>query len=243
MQAPADDDRHHRPDDHLSRPPDEEFPDPWPLGRLVLRTPRLELRPDDDDGLRELIAESHRGVHDPATMPFLDPWTDAPPEELGVRSLRFYWRARADLRPDDWLVNFVVRLDGEVVGTQGLRAREFPVLRQVSSGSWVGLRFQGKGIGTEMRAAVLHLAFDHLGALGARSSAFRDNHASIAVSRKLGYVDDGTQAASRRGLPGVLVRSFLTPQRFREHGPPWTTEVSGLGERCRAQLGAIRTAD
>ena len=50
---------------------------PWPLWRLVLRTPRLELRPDDDAGLVELLAEACRGVHPPAEMPFGVPWTDA----------------------------------------------------------------------------------------------------------------------------------------------------------------------
>ena len=30
-------------------------PDPWPLRHLVLRTPRLELRPEDDAGLLELV--------------------------------------------------------------------------------------------------------------------------------------------------------------------------------------------
>src|SRR5262245_17918804 len=54
------------------------IPEPWPLRGLVLRTPRLELRPDDDDGLRELVALAHQGIHDPAVMPFHAPWTDAP---------------------------------------------------------------------------------------------------------------------------------------------------------------------
>ena len=55
---------------------------------VVLRTPRLELRPDDDEGLSEL-------------------------------------GQRASLR----------------------------------AGSWIGQAFQGKGIGTQMRAAVLQFAF------------------------------------------------------------------------------------
>jgi hypothetical protein len=49
-------------------------PDPWPLRHLVLRTPRLELRPDDA-GLLELVEEAYRGVHPPDRMPFLVPWT------------------------------------------------------------------------------------------------------------------------------------------------------------------------
>ena len=39
-----------------------ERPDPWPLRHLVLRTPRLELRPDDDAGLLELVDLAHEGI-------------------------------------------------------------------------------------------------------------------------------------------------------------------------------------
>ncbi|MCA1682238.1 MAG: hypothetical protein LC700_03790, partial [Actinobacteria bacterium] len=57
-------------------------PEPWPLRRLELRTPRLSLRPDDDDGLRELAALAASGIHPPEQMPFLHPWTDQPVDEL-----------------------------------------------------------------------------------------------------------------------------------------------------------------
>ena len=44
--------------------------------------------------------------------------------------------------------------------------------------SWLGRAFQGRGLGTEMRAAVLAFAFDGLCATAADSSAFLDNAAS-----------------------------------------------------------------
>ena len=40
----------------------------WPLRHLVLRTPRLGLRPDDDDGLQGLVAVAHACVHPPETV-------------------------------------------------------------------------------------------------------------------------------------------------------------------------------
>ena len=43
----------------------------------------------------------------------------------------------------------------------------YPVLREVSTFSWVGVRHHGRGIGTEMWAAALHLAFAGLGATNA----------------------------------------------------------------------------
>jgi RimJ/RimL family protein N-acetyltransferase len=212
-------------------------PEPWPLRQLVVRTPRLELRPDDDDGLMELVAQAYRGVHDPAMMPFQVPWTDAPAEELGRRIMQFYWSQRAELRPDRWSVHFLVRLDGAVIGTQGMAAKDFAVTRQVNTGSWLGRRHQGRGMGTEMRAAVLQLAFDHLGAAVARSDAFVDNRASHEVSRKLGYVADGTEVLARRGAAAVEQRLVLNREAFERHRPQWTAEVKGCTEDCRTMLG------
>ena len=131
--------------------------DPWPLRHLVLRTPRLELRPDDDAGLLELAEEARLGVHPPELMPFVTPWSDAPPEERALSTLQWHWQRRAEMTPARWNVDFLVRFDARVVGTQELAAADFAVTREVSTGSWLGLRHQGRRIGTEMRAAVLML--------------------------------------------------------------------------------------
>ncbi len=211
--------------------------DPWPLRRLVLRTPRLELRPDDDPGLLELVEEAHHGVHPPDEMPFSHPWTDVDPDELGSRTLQHHWRLRAEVRPAHWSVNLLVRLDGRVIGSQGLEATDFAVTREVHTGSWIGRRFQGNGYGTEMRAAVLAFAFDHLGATQARSDAFTDNPSSLAVSRKLGYVEDGTVRRERRGEAADVVRLLVTAGGFRAHRPDWTPRVDGVDE-CRHVLVA-----
>jgi RimJ/RimL family protein N-acetyltransferase len=210
-------------------------PEPWPLRHLVLRTPRLELRPDDDEGLRELVDEAYRGVHPPEQMPFAVAWTDADPRYLGRGSMQFYWRQRAELAPEHWAINFLVRFEGCVVGTQGMTGRDFRIVREVETGSWVGMRHQGHGFGTEMRAAVLAFAFDHLGAVRARSGAFADNAASRRVSARLGYRSDGSAWTARRGQPVENVRLVLEPADFVR--PGWTLQVEGLDE-CRPLLGA-----
>ncbi len=207
--------------------------DPWPLRSLVLRTPRLELRPDDDEGLLELAALADAGVHPDAEMPFLVPWTRSP--DRGRAVLQHQWRCRAELSPESWTVNFLVRVDGAVVGTQGLKARSFAVLREVSTGSWLGLAHQGRGYGTEMRAAVLAFAFDHLSARTARSAAFADNVLSHAVSRRLGYRTDGTEPVVREGVATTDVRLLLDPESFVR--PAWTLAAEGV-EPCLGLLGA-----
>ena len=217
-------------------PPDH--PEPWPLAAVVLRTPRLELRPDDDAGLRELVGLAYGGVHSPEEMPFVHPWTDADPRYLGRGVMQYFWRERASLDPARWSLNLLVRQRGAVIGMQGLRATSFAVLREVDSGSWLGLPHQGRGVGTEMRAAMLGLVFDHLGAASARSAAFADNHASLAVSRRLGYREDGHRMHERRGRPARMVRLLLTRDRWDTHRPDWTLEVDGLTDDCRSLFGA-----
>ncbi|MFJ9098041.1 GNAT family N-acetyltransferase [Streptomyces sp. NPDC102405] len=75
--------------------------------------------------------------------------------------------------------------------------------------SWLGARFQRQGIGTEMRAAVLHLAFVGLNALEAMSGAFEDNASSFTVSMKHGYELDGVERHVVRGQPAIMRRLRL----------------------------------
>ncbi len=203
----------------------------WPLRHLVLRTPRLELRPDDDEGLFELVEVAKEGVHDPEEMPFLVPWTDKLPEDGGISMVQHFWGQRAKFAAGDWAITFIVRHEGEAIGVQEIGAREFGVLREVNTGSWIGRKFQGRGFGTEMRVAVLQFAFDHLGATIARSAAWLGNHSSTRVSEKLGYVHDGTLGAAPRGKRLEHVRLRLDAADFVR--PEWDVAVEGLAESAR----------
>jgi RimJ/RimL family protein N-acetyltransferase len=157
--------------------------DHFPLVGLKLTTPRLELRlpsPEELGALAELAAE---GIHDPDVMPFSEPWTDQPPAELARGVVQHHWLRLGDWTPQDWALNLTVFHAGVLVGQQTLAARDLATTREVTSGSWLGQRHHGQGIGTEMRAAVLHLGFVGLGAEEATSGAFENNVASQAISR------------------------------------------------------------
>lgn len=207
----------------------------WPLALLRLRTPRLELRLPSESDLDALAGLAAAGVHDPAVQPFTFPWTDVPPEERARSLLQYHWSQRAAWKPDLRALELAVVRDGEVVGTQGVSAHDFAILREVSTGSWLGRDYHGAGIGTEMRAAVLHLAFAGLGAEHAISGAFSDNLASQGVSRKLGYAANGIERHVSRGQPATL-------QRFRLDRRAWETTrampvtIAGL-EPCLQMFG------
>jgi RimJ/RimL family protein N-acetyltransferase len=213
----------------------------WPLSGLRLTTPGLELRWPGPDDLEQLAGLAADGVHDPDVMPFAVPWTDAPPGERARNVLQYFWRTWAAWTPGDWTLDLAVLRDGVVVGTQGMTGRQFAVRREVSTGSWVGRRYHGQGIGTQMRAAVLHLAFEGLAAEYATSEAFEDNPASHAISRRLGYADDGIERIVVREKPVIS-------RRFRLDRPGWLAhrripvEIEGLAA-CLADFGLAAGSD
>jgi RimJ/RimL family protein N-acetyltransferase len=182
----------------------------WPLFGLKVRTPRLEIRLPTDDDLVQLLEVARSGIHDPGYMPFTVPWTDAASPELERSSLKWWWSQRAGWSAEKWSYTGAVFVDGAPVGVQDMNAEHFAELRSVTTGSWLGQRFQGAGLGKEMRAAILHLAFAGLGAEEAHSAAWADNAASIGVSRSLGYRENGETRLLRRGDPARELSFRLT---------------------------------
>lgn len=181
----------------------------WPLFDLSVRTPTLELRYPDEAAFIGLTALARQGVHDPAFMPFSIAWTDAESPTFEREALKHYWGSRANLSADSWNLPMAVFVDDELVGIQDANAKDFAKLRVAATGSWLGIEYHGRGIGKEMRAAILHLLFDGLGAVRCLSGAWHDNAPSHGVSRSLGYVENGEDLMLRRGEPDRLVRLLL----------------------------------
>jgi RimJ/RimL family protein N-acetyltransferase len=213
----------------------------WPLFGLSIQTPRITLRYPTDDDLAVLNDLAGRGIHDPAVMPFDTPWTDEPAEIRPQHSLQFYWGTRANWKPTNWHLTMMVKEGDAVVGIQGMIATEFAIKGQVGTGSWVGQGYQGRGIGKEMRAAILHLAFAGLGAERATSGAFENNAASLAVSRALGYVENGDDIGAPRGTPMRQIRLLLTREMW-EKNRRRDIQIHGL-EPCLPMFGIAKKND
>ena len=61
---------------------------------------------------------------------------------------------------------------------------------------------------------MLELLFDGLGARAVTSSAWADNAASNGVSRRVGYLDDGTDEVACEGVPTAGRRYRMTRERW-----------------------------
>jgi RimJ/RimL family protein N-acetyltransferase len=131
-----------------------------PLNELRLTTPRLELRLGTREELVELGRLAQEGIHPPEEMPFAMAWSDRSGDEGFIESfVEFHEAALRDWRPAEWTLNLLVFADGRPAGSQTIAAENFASTRTVATGSWLGKRFQRQGLGTEMRIAVLELAF------------------------------------------------------------------------------------
>ena len=212
--------------------------DHWPLLGLAVRTPRLELRYPDDELVAAVAELATQGISPPGFRPFLLTWDEVPSPHQERNVLQHYWKNRASWTPDSWHCPFVVLAEGQAVGVQGLLADDFATLRTVRTGSWLGRAHQGRGLGAEMRAAVLHLAFAGLGAVRAESGAWHDNAASLAVSRKLGYQENGDELRLRGDDPDREIRLLLTREVWEQHRRP-DIDLVGL-DPCLAAFGAVK---
>ncbi len=208
----------------------------WPLLDLRLQTPDLSLRPMTEDDLTPLVDLLPEDLElDPAATSY--DIEDARVRR-GIVVHQSYWKSYGTWRPDAWRLNFVVRTGGELIGTQELEGNDFPTLRVVDSSSFLVADARGRGWGKQMRTAVLALAFGPLGAQVAITSAWHDNHASLGVSRSLGYRPNGESRMVREGtgVVDVLTHLLLRREDWLAGGRGDAVTFTGF-EPCRPLFG------
>ncbi|WP_344922092.1 GNAT family protein [Streptosporangium oxazolinicum] len=209
---------------------------PYPPLNVRVDTPQLSLLGATDDLLERLLPTVRKGVATVPPWPFDDPmslYKDNPDREWAW--LRGIWAGRAKVGDSFWRLYFVVVVDGEPVGMQDLVGIDFATFGTVTTFSWLGTEARGQGLGKEMRQAVLHLAFEGLGAREADSVAYVDNHASNRVSEALGYMPNGVSRSTRRGEAAEEKRWRLTRERWLK-GKRDDIELVGVAD-CLPVLG------
>lgn len=179
------------------------------------------------DDIDELARVGSEGVHDPEYMPFFSAWTDGDSRTVAHRVVQRHWAAMGAWKPTEWTLYLVVVHDGQVVGSQSIGARNYAVTREATCTSWLGKPFQGKGIGTHARGAMLHLAFQGLGADYAMSVVRRENVLSQGVCKKFGFVPDGVQVNAVRGRQALSDRYRLDRATWSANRLP-DVEMSGV---------------
>lgn len=210
----------------------------WPLLDLRLTTGDLVLAPLTEADLGEVAGALPADVElDPRATRFAV-------DEDTHRALvvhQEYWRSYGTWTPEAWRFRCAVRRRGALLGVQELQGDEFPTLRTVDTSSWLVPGARGTGVGKQMRRAVLALAFGPLQARAAVTSAWHDNHASLGVSRSLGYRPNGESYLARDGGVDTLVHLRLTRDQWLETGAADLVAIEGF-ERCRPLFGPVGPA-
>jgi RimJ/RimL family protein N-acetyltransferase len=202
-----------------------------PLLGLRITAGPVELRGITDDLLGPL-ADLATDIHDPDFMPFGFPWSLTPAPDMPRNVAQYHWGKRASFSPAQWNADFAVFFDGELAGAQGFMTKDYLITRGGETGSWLNRRFQGRGIGTAMRQVICAFAIDCLDAEQITSAAYADNQASLAVSRKCGYTENGRELRTRMGKRAVLQRIVLEPASLVRY--PHELTVTGLPEFRRS---------
>ncbi len=196
----------------------------WPIFDLELRHAGVRLRPVHDQDLPRLGSMLPDDFElDPRAERFVGL---AEGRDRLRRFTQGIWRSRGSWSPESWCLDLVVEHRGEFVGLQSVEADDFPKLRTVDTASWLVPSVRGRGLGVAMRAAALGLAFDHLAAVVAVSSARSDNGASLGVSRRLGYLDNGVSLTD--SPRGVVELQHVRLTRNRWASQQRQVEVFGL---------------
>jgi len=189
----------------------------WPLFDLRLSIGDVTLRPASDADLPAIDAMfPDDDEQDPRWEHFIGLSAHRNRHRLLMQRI---WHHRGSWSPSSWCLDLAVEVAGELVGLQALEADDFAKLRTVDSSSWLAVHARG-------------LAFDHLGAVAAISSARVDNAPSLAVSRRLGYIENGVSLTDTPTGVVELQHLRLTRETWAAH--PVT--VTGL-DACLAWFG------
>ena len=173
---------------------------------------RVHIRPwraGDADALHRLVRESR------ASLSRWLPWCHA---GYGLADARSWidhslasWQARSAFP-----FAVVDAEGGALLGSAGLSHVDI-TQKTANLGYWVGAPFTGRGIATDAACQVARFGFDELGLQRILVRVLPDNHASLAVARKLGaryeatVRDDTPHGATPHDLlVHVLTRDDLT---------------------------------
>jgi RimJ/RimL family protein N-acetyltransferase len=157
---------------------------PYPPLNVQVHTPTLSLLGATDELLARLVPIVRKGIATGPPWPFDDPmslYKDNPEREWGW--LRGLWAGRGRVSDSFWRLYLVVVVDGEPVGMQDLTGRNFSAFGTVTSFSWLSPDVRGRGLGREMRQAVLHLAFEGWSSRGRKRRFLRQPRVQSDLGR------------------------------------------------------------
>jgi len=143
------------------------------------------------------------------------PWAHDDPQPLAAKvDLLRTFRGNFDLG-NDFVYGIFSRDESEAVGGSGLHRRSFEGVLEI--GYWIRASRAGEGLATEATAAVARVGFEVAEASRIEIRVATENAASLAIPRKLGFVEEGTLRRFLHGPDGTpLQRDAVVFALLRE---------------------------
>ena len=196
-------------------------------GRVVLDQAEAE---GERVRLRPIAVEDARAcfdaVHRVAAITDWISW-DGPESVEELEGSYSQWHREPE-EMDHYVFAIIERATGTWAGSIGVRhKRELPL---ASVGYFVGVEFQGRGLGSEAVRLATELGFRELGVLLMRADTFDGNQSSARVLEKAGYRPDGgdVRTYEKNGVDKVLQRYSVSRAAW-ERAPAcevaWATRV------------------
>jgi len=189
-----------------------------------IRTPRLVLRcwdPADAPQLKEAVDSSVEHLR--AWMP----WAESEPRPLEEKvALLRHFRGAFDL-DQEFVYGIFSADESEVVGGSGLHRRVGEDAFEI--GYWIRESQIGQGLATEASAALTRVAFEVCAVDRVEIRVDPENVRSLAVPRKLGYVEEATlrrRLPPKEGEPGLRDVTVFTIFRDGLGGSPAASNAS-----------------
>ena len=207
----------------------------WPPFGLRITMGTMELTPTRESDYPELAEIARGGVRRDDAPAFLVDWDSGTDEEIAKNIAHFQWATRANFSRQEWTIEFTARVDGRVIGLQGITGKDFLATKSVTTGSWLARVEQGQGYGTQMRRAVVTAFADHFDVEVFHTAHIDGNDASRRVSEKLGYAPNGQKRIVVQDGNAHTEHQLVLPAADIIRGPE-PVEVTGT-EAVRRFLG------
>ena len=157
-----------------------DFPYSFETDRLLIRGPL----PGDGKMVRSAVLESQSELRE------WMPWAVDIPDEMEYEANIRRGYARFLNREDLWMM-ILLKDTGVIIGGSGLHRINWDVPK-FEIGYWLNTAYTGQGYMTEAVAAITNFAFETLGAKRVEVRVDSNNHKSVAIPQRLGFVLEGT---------------------------------------------------
>lgn len=159
----------------------------WPGKGTLITERNVSLAWIDDEILGQLAVLAGEGIFPRPYPSYAFPWAQGDAETVRKNVIEYQRGVRTTCGPEKWRLEQAVIVDKQPVGVVGIGAEDWQDRKVGVSGSWLGRRYQGRGIGSTAAVALLRVFFERLGGEEARRIVYPENTASLRVGEKLGY--------------------------------------------------------